>query len=161
MKFHIVAVGHRMPGWVEAGFEEYARRMPRESPILLKAIRPEPRGANGRAAAGQLDRALRAEAERLTAAIAPGSRIVALDERGQQLTTESFARTLGAWLQEGRDTAFVIGGADGLDPALKRSAHVMLSLSAMTLPHQLVRVLLAEQLYRAISLLHNHPYHRA
>jgi 23S rRNA (pseudouridine1915-N3)-methyltransferase len=161
VKFLIVAVGHRMPGWVEAGFDEYARRIPRDTPIVLKAVRPEPRSGSGPAAAGQIERALRAEGQRLSAAITPGSRIVALDERGQQFSTESFARSLAAWLGEGRDVAFLIGGADGLDPALKRSAHVMLSVSAMTLPHQLVRVVLAEQLYRALSLLHNHPYHRA
>lgn len=160
MKFLIHAVGHRMPGWVAAGFEEYARRMPREAPIVLKEIRPEPI-APGQTGTGAADRVRRVEGERLRSSLPAGCRIVALDERGQAHATEAFARIIGGWAQEGRDVAFVIGGAEGLDPTLKESAHLMLSLSPMTLPHQLVRVILAEQLYRAVSLLRNHPYHRA
>jgi 23S rRNA (pseudouridine1915-N3)-methyltransferase len=160
MKFVVCAVGHRMPSWVAAGFEEYARRMPRESPLLLREVRPEPPGA-GPGGAGAAERIRRLEAERLRAAVPVGARLVALDERGAGHDTQGFADLLAAWAQEGRDVAFLIGGAEGLDPGLRESAHVMLSLSAMTLPHQLVRVLLAEQLYRATSLLRGHPYHRA
>ena len=145
-----------MPAWVAAGFEEYARRMPRETPLILKEIRPEP--ASGSVSA---ERVRRAEAERLRNSLPPGCRMVALDEHGQGVRTESFAAMIEAWSHEGRDVAFLIGGAEGLQPALKQSAHLMLSLSAMTLPHQLVRIVLAEQLYRAVSLLRNHPYHRA
>lgn len=149
-----------MPAWVREGFEEYARRMPRHSPLQLVEIRPERRPA-GDLSPGQIDRMLKREGERLRAALPADAVSVALDERGQSDDTERFARRLEGWLQDGRDIAFLIGGADGLEPGLKRSAHLMLSLSAMTLPHQLVRVLLAEQLFRAVSILNNHPYHRA
>ena len=134
--------------------------MPRESPLQLLEIRPERRPA-GAATPGHVARMLKAEAERLRAVVPAGAFVVGLDERGHAYDTQRFARLLEGWLREGRDVAFLIGGADGLEPGLKRSAHLLLSLSAMTLPHQLVRVLLAEQLYRAASLLRNHPYHRA
>jgi 23S rRNA (pseudouridine1915-N3)-methyltransferase len=160
MKFLIHAVGHRMPAWVSAGFEEYERRMPRESTLVLKEIRPEAIAA-GQSSLAAVDRVRRIEGERLRSGLPAACRVVALDERGQVHSTEAFARLISGWAQEGRDVAFLIGGAEGLDPALKQSAHLMLSLSAMTLPHQLVRVILAEQLYRAVSLLRNHPYHRA
>jgi 23S rRNA (pseudouridine1915-N3)-methyltransferase len=160
MRLLMLAVGHRMPAWVGAGFEEYARRMPRGMPLQLVEIRPEARGS-GPTGPGQVDRMLRAEAERLRAATPAGAVGVALDERGAALTTAELSQQLEGWRQQGADVAFLIGGADGLDPRIKRSARLMLSLSAMTLPHQLVRVILAEQLYRAASLLHNHPYHRA
>ena len=149
-----------MPAWVRDGFEEYARRMPRHSPLQLVEIRPE-RRPTGDLSPGQIDRMLKLEGERLRAALPADAVSVALDERGQSDDTERFAHRLDGWLQDGRDIAFLIGGADGLEPGLKRSAHLMLSLSAMTLPHQLVRVLLAEQLFRAVSILNNHPYHRA
>jgi len=158
MRLLVLAVGHKMPAWVSAGFEDYARRMPREMPVELVEIRPQPRGS---ASAGQVARLLKAEGERLRAAIPAGAVCVALDEHGEAVSTEGLGRRLESWRQQGADVAFLIGGADGLDPDLKRSARLMLSLSAMTLPHQLVRVILAEQLYRAASLLHNHPYHRA
>jgi 23S rRNA (pseudouridine1915-N3)-methyltransferase len=160
LRLLVLAVGNRMPAWVSAGFEEYARRMPRESPLHLLEIRPERRPA-GDATLGHVARMLKSEAERLRAVVPAGAFVVGLDERGQSYDTQRFARLLEGWLREGRDVAFLIGGADGLEPGLKRSAHLLLSLSAMTLPHQLVRVLLAEQLYRAASLLRNHPYHRA
>jgi 23S rRNA (pseudouridine1915-N3)-methyltransferase len=149
-----------MPEWISAGFDEYARRMPRRSPLQLIEIRPERRPA-GNLSPGQIDRMLKSEAERVRTALPAGAVPVVLDERGQSPDTQGFARLLEGWLRDGRDIAFIIGGADGLEPGLKNSAHLMLSLSAMTLPHQLVRVLLAEQLYRAMSLLGNHPYHRA
>jgi 23S rRNA (pseudouridine1915-N3)-methyltransferase len=160
VKLHILAVGHRMPAWLQAGFEDYARRMPRDLPLQLREIRPQPRGA-GALSAAQTEAMLKAEGERLRAALPAGCRMVALDERGQTLDSARLARQLAQWMQDGRDVCFVIGGADGLDAGIKRSAHLMLSLSAMTLPHQLVRVILAEQLYRAASVLRNHPYHRA
>jgi 23S rRNA (pseudouridine1915-N3)-methyltransferase len=107
-----------------------------------------------------VDRILAAEGERILAAIPPGSVKVALDERGKAQTTAELARRLADWMQQGRDVAFLIGSADGLDRGLKAGADLLLALSAMTLPHALVRVLLAEQLYRAVSLNQNHPYHR-
>jgi 23S rRNA (pseudouridine1915-N3)-methyltransferase len=160
MRLLMLAVGHKMPAWVSAGVEEYARRMPRGLPLQLVELRPEPRGS-GPTGPGQVERVLKAEGERLQAAIPAGAVCVALDERGATLSTADLSQQLERWRQQGADVAFLIGGADGLDPQIKRSAQLMLSLSAMTLPHQLVRVILAEQLYRAASLLHNHPYHRA
>jgi 23S rRNA (pseudouridine1915-N3)-methyltransferase len=159
MRLLILAVGHRMPAWVGMAFEDYARRMPRDMVVRLIEIRPEPRGS-GRGGPVEIDRLLKLEAQRLRAAIPAGAITVALDQRGRALDTEAFARLIEHWRREGSDAAFLIGGADGLDAQLKRSARLMLSLSAMTLPHQLVRVVLVEQLYRAVSLLHGHPYHR-
>ncbi|HZP87885.1 MAG TPA: 23S rRNA (pseudouridine(1915)-N(3))-methyltransferase RlmH [Burkholderiales bacterium] len=160
MKFYVLAIGHRMPGWVAAGFEDYVRRMPPEMPIILREIRPEPRHAPSLSLAA-LQRIVRAEAGRLAMAQPSGSVLVALDERGKPYRTAQFAEAIGSWRNEGHDVAFAIGGADGLDEAFKRSAQLMLSLSPMTLPHQLVRVMLAEQIYRAVSILNKHPYHRA
>jgi 23S rRNA (pseudouridine1915-N3)-methyltransferase len=160
MKLIVLAVGQRAPGWMSAGFAEYARRMPREMPLRLVEIRPEPRHTPN-LSASQLERILRLEADRVRAATPPGALAVALDERGLSMTTAGLAQRMESWRQEGGDVAFLIGGADGLHPDLKQSAHLMLSLSAMTLPHHLVRVVLAEQLYRAVSILQGHPYHRA
>jgi 23S rRNA (pseudouridine1915-N3)-methyltransferase len=160
MRLLILAVGHKMPAWVSAGFDDYARRMPRDTPLQLVEVRPQPRGAAAGTPA-QVGRMLMLEAQRLRSTIPTGATRVALDEHGRPATTHELARLLEDWRRSGRDVAFLVGGADGLEPELKRSAHLMLSLSAMTLPHQLVRVLLAEQLYRAASLLQRHPYHRA
>jgi 23S rRNA (pseudouridine1915-N3)-methyltransferase len=148
-----------MPDWIAAGFEEYARRMPREAAMQLLEVRPEKRSANPAPASNA--KVMAAEAQRLRAALPAGCRTVALDERGKAITSVQLSRMLDSWLATGQDVAFLIGGADGLDPALKREASLVLSLSSMTLPHHLVRVVLAEQLYRAVSLLRNHPYHRA
>ena len=160
MKFLILAVGQRAPAWVSAGFEDYARRMPREMPLHLVEIRLEPRHSASPSPA-QIERVLTREADRLRAATPADSVTLALDEQGRALSTPGLAQLIATWRTEGRDVVFMIGGADGLAPQLKRSARLMLSLSAMTLPHQLVRVILAEQLYRAVSLLQGHPYHRA
>lgn len=154
MKLRIVALGHRMPAWVATGFDEYAKRMPRELPIELTELKPEPRD-RGKPVAHMLA----AEAVRIRAACA-GATVVALDERGAAWTTRDLAQRVARWQAEGADVAFVIGSADGLDAAVKRAAHATLALSAMTLPHGLVRVMLAEQLYRAASLNAGHPYHR-
>jgi 23S rRNA (pseudouridine1915-N3)-methyltransferase len=160
MRLLVLAVGHKMPAWVSMGFEDYARRMPRDTPLQLVEIRPQPR-TRGADTPAQIARMLKLEGQRLRAAIPAGATQVALDERGRTASTRDLARLLESWRRSGADVAFLVGGADGLEPELKRSAHLMLSLSAMTLPHQLVRVLLAEQLYRATSVLHGHPYHRA
>lgn len=159
MKLHIVAVGHKPPAWVAAGFEEYARRMPREARIEIAELKPGQRSRQTQSDAA-VTQILAAEKTRILAAIPSGCVKIALDERGKQLPTVELARRLAGWMQGGRDVAFMIGSADGLDEGLKQDADLLLSLSAMTLPHALVRVLLAEQLYRAISLIHNHPYHR-
>jgi 23S rRNA (pseudouridine1915-N3)-methyltransferase len=155
MKLHIIAVGLRMPGWVDAGFAEYAKRMPRHFPFGLVEIRPEPR--NSGKSVGQL---LAAEAARIGAAIPAGATRVVCDERGADLTTTQFAKRLQSWQDGGGDIAFLIGGPDGLDRSIKEGAQATIRLSGMTLPHGLARVLLAEQIYRAWSILQNHPYHR-
>lgn len=148
-----------MPAWVDAGFAEYARRMPREAAVELSEVKPERRGQNaGNRTAAQL---LAAERGRIEAALGTDCYTVALDEHGEQLTTAQLARSVRRWMESGHDAAFLIGGADGLDAGLKGSAEMLLALSAMTLPHGLARVVLAEQLYRAVSMLGNHPYHRA
>ncbi len=144
-----------MPGWVNEAFDEYTKRMPRGLPVELIEIRPEPRSAGK-----SIAQLFAAEAERIERAAPRGCMRVALDERGREFSTAQLARWLDAQRQDGRDTAFLLGGADGLAPAVKGGADLLLRLSAMTLPHGLARVLLAEQLYRASSILHNHPYHR-
>lgn len=155
MKFLLISVGHKVPDWVSSGFNEYAKRMPREARIELIEIKPEPR-ASGKTA----PQILAAEAQRISAALPPNCLSIALDERGAAWTTRQLSEKMGGWMHEGRDVAFIVGGADGLHDSIKSGAREMLALSAMTLPHAMVRVLLAEQLYRAHSLLHNHPYHR-
>jgi len=129
--------------------------MPREAAIALVEVKAEPRSEEP-----SPGRVMEAEAKRIAAAIPRGAIKVALDERGKTMTTRDLAGRIEGWQMEGRDVAFVIGGADGLADSVKRDADVMWSLSALTLPHGLVRVVLAEQLYRAYSLLRNHPYHR-
>jgi 23S rRNA (pseudouridine1915-N3)-methyltransferase len=156
MKLLVVAVGARMPGWIDEAFEEYAKRMPRGMKTELIEIRPEPRSGGK-----STERMTAAEAGRIERALPRGAFVVALDERGREMTTAELARWLDARRRDGRDLAFLIGGADGLAEETKRAAQATLRLSALTLPHGLARVLLAEQLYRAASILENHPYHRA
>jgi 23S rRNA (pseudouridine1915-N3)-methyltransferase len=159
LKLHILAIGHKPPAWVAAGYEDYARRMPREARIDLTEIKPAPRSRQA-PSTGATAQILATEKIRFLAATPPGCVRIALDERGKQFTTAELARKLAGWMQGGRDVAFMIGSADGLDPELKAGADLVLCLSAMTLPHAMVRVLLAEQLYRAMSMIQNHPYHR-
>ncbi len=154
MKLRVVALGHRMPDWVGAGWSDYARRLPPDFQLELVELKPEPRD-RGRPVA-QL---LAAEAVRIAAACR-GARVVALDERGQAWTTRALAERLARWRDDGETVAFVVGSADGLAATVKDGAAAVVSLSALTLPHGLVRVILAEQLYRATSLLAGHPYHR-
>lgn len=159
MKLRIVVVGHKPPDWVAAGFEDYSRRMPREARIELAEIKPAARSRQAQSAAS-IAQILASEKARILAAVPADSVKIALDERGKSLSTADLARKLAGWMQLGRDVSFMVGSADGLDPNLKKDADLLLSLSAMTLPHAMVRVMLAEQLYRAVSLLQNHPYHR-
>jgi 23S rRNA (pseudouridine1915-N3)-methyltransferase len=139
-----------MPAWVDAGFDEYAKRIA----LTLVELKPEPR-TQGKT----VTQLLAAEAVRIRAACA-GARMVVLDERGKPWTTRDLAAKLAQWKNDAQDVAFVIGSADGLDASLKREAAAMFSLSPLTLPHGLARVMIAEQLYRAISLNAGHPYHR-
>lgn len=155
MKLFVVSVGHKMPDWITAGFSEYTRRMPREAKIVLLEVKPEPR-TTGKTTA----QIMQAEAQRILAALPPSALCIALDEHGTQPTTVQLAAQMQEWMREGRDVAFIIGGADGLHESVRQAARQVMALSALTLPHAFVRVLLAEQLYRAHSLLHNHPYHR-
>ena len=155
MKLLILAVGNRMPSWIAEGFSEYAKRMPREAKIELVEIKPEAR-SSGKTAAQIMD----AEAQRIRTALPASALCIALDEHGATPTTKQLAQQMQDWMRQGRDVAFVIGGADGLHESIKHGARHLMALSALTLPHGMVRVLLAEQLYRAHSLLHNHPYHR-
>jgi 23S rRNA (pseudouridine1915-N3)-methyltransferase len=155
VRITLLAVGHKAPGWVQEGFNEYARRMPPEARLELVEIKPEERGA-GRG----VDRAKALEGSRLLAALPPGATLLALDERGKSVTTQGLSVMLSGWMRDGTHPAFAIGGADGLSDEVKARASKLVSLSALTLPHALVRVVLAEQLYRAWSILARHPYHR-
>ena len=154
MKLAVLAVGHRQPDWVNDGCAEYLKRMPRELPLSVSEIKPEPRGSKTR------EQLLAAEKARIREALPGSCRIVVLDEKGDDLTTLKLAKRLEAWMQDGRDVALLIGGADGLDEEFKQRADDKLRLSSLTLPHGLARLLLCEQLYRAVSVLKNHPYHR-
>lgn len=144
-----------MPAWVAAGFDEFARRMPRELPLQLVEVKAEPR-TTGKT----VDAMMAAEAARIEAALPPRCHRVILDERGADVTTKELARRLETWQAGGEDVALIVGGPDGLAAPLKASASERLRLSSLTLPHALVRPLLAEALYRAWSVLKNHPYHR-
>ncbi len=155
MRLLIVAVGQRVPDWAQTAWDDYAKRFPPELKIELKAIKTEPRTNNKNTAALMLS-----ERERIEAAIPKGTRIVILDERGKNTSTLQLAARLTQWQLGGTDVALVIGGPDGLDPELRKSAHETIRLSDLTLPHAMVRVLLIEQLYRAWSVNAGHPYHR-
>jgi 23S rRNA (pseudouridine1915-N3)-methyltransferase len=154
MRLGILAVGHKLPEWVAKGCAEYIKRMPRELPLSVVEIKPEPRGSKTR------EQLLASEKARLQPALQGFGRIVVLDERGADLTTLKLAQRLEAWMREGGDTAFIIGGADGIDDELKQRANDTIRLSSLTLPHAMARLVLCEQLYRAVSVVKNHPYHR-
>jgi 23S rRNA (pseudouridine1915-N3)-methyltransferase len=156
MQIALIAVGTKMPSWVQDGYAEYAKRMPAECRLQLVEI-PAP----ARSKSSDLKRAIREEGERMLKAIPRGAWVVALDVRGQMHTTESLSQALQKHLGQGRDLALLVGGADGLSSDCLQRADESWSLSRLTFPHPLVRVLLAEQLYRAYSLSKNHPYHRA
>jgi 23S rRNA (pseudouridine1915-N3)-methyltransferase len=155
MKIHIVAVGSRMPRWIEDGYAEYAGRMPKTARLTLSEVRPESR-TTGRT----VEQMMELEARRIESVLPADSERVALDERGREFSTREMANWLDRQIESSRDVAFMIGGPDGLASRLKSTAGLQMRLSAMTLPHGLARVLLAEQLYRAVSILQNHPYHR-
>ena len=155
MKLIVAAVGTRMPDWVTTAWQDYARRLPPDCALELRELRPEPR-RSGKTPAQMM----RAEAKRLMAGVPSQAITVALDERGHDLSTVDVSRNLEQWRSTGCDVVFFIGGPDGLDDALKHQATLRWRLSSMTLPHPLVRVVLAEQLYRAWAIMTNHPYHR-
>lgn len=155
MRIRIVAVGTKMPAWVDAAVDDYLRRLPPEWRVEWREVRAEARGASGDAL-GWMQR----EAVRIRAALPDGARMVALDEHGADDDSTAFAQRVRGWQRDARPVAIVIGGPDGLDRSLLAEAEERLRLSSLTLPHALVRVVLAEQLFRAWSIGSGHPYHR-
>jgi len=156
MRILLLAVGQKMPDWVEQGYKEYAQRMPAEARLELKEIAPGKRGKNA-----DIKRIVEDEGVRLKAAIPKSAHIVVLDVKGQSHNTEQLAQRLDTWMHAGQDICLLVGGPEGLSDTCRALAHEKWSLSSLTFPHPLVRVILAEQLYRAWSVLRNHPYHRA
>ncbi len=154
MKLSIVAVGHKMPAWIQTGVEEYVKRMPPEARIDLIELKPEDRASK------TVGKVLAAEALRIDAAVPPHAERIVLDERGTMVKTMELAGWLRGWMAEGISPCFMIGSADGLADDIKKHARRTIALSGCTLPHGLVRIMLVEQLYRAWSLTQNHPYHR-
>jgi 23S rRNA (pseudouridine1915-N3)-methyltransferase len=154
VRLRLVAVGTRMPGWVDEGFKEYAGRLPRECRLELREV-----ALGRRSRGGDPARAVADEGARLLAA-SEGCLRVCLDVRGTAVDTPGLARRLAGWLQEGQDVALLVGGPDGLAAPCLDAARWRWSLSPLTLPHGLVRVLVAEQFYRAWTVLSGHPYHR-
>ena len=154
MRAHLIAIGDRMPAWVQDGYAEYARRLARELPLQLVEISTKSRSRDAA-------RAVADEGTALLAAIPKAAHIVALDGRGKAWSSEELAAQLGRWRMLGKDLAFLIGGPDGLAAEVLERADQRWSLGPATLPHPLVRIVVAEQLYRAVSQLGNHPYHRA
>ena len=155
MKLKLIALGANQPAWVADGMQEYGKRFAADWPFELVEIKPEKRAVNR-----SIETVLAAEADRIRAQIPRQALTIVLDERGDQLTTRELSARMTAWAREAPSAAFVIGSADGLDATLKASADFRLGLSRLTLPHGLARIFLVEQLYRAVSLLSGHPYHR-
>lgn len=155
MQISLIAVGQRMPGWVTQGYEEYARRMPPECQLQLVEI-PLVKRSKGSDVARLIDK----EGEQMLAAIKKDSQVVAMEVTGRDWSTADLAGQLANWMQSGRNVALLVGGPEGLAPACQARAGQKWSLSRLTLPHPLVRIVVAEQLYRAMSILKNHPYHK-
>ena len=155
MRLAVIAIGRRGPRWQQEALADYLKRFPPEIRIDMKGIAPARRGANTPAAAVRS-----AEADKLRAAVPDGSLRIALDEHGRERSTQELARQLEGWRREGRDVAFLIGGADGLDAALLKEVDSIWSLSKLTLQHGMAKLVLVEQLYRAWTILSGHPYHR-
>ncbi|MDD5461422.1 MAG: 23S rRNA (pseudouridine(1915)-N(3))-methyltransferase RlmH [Methylococcales bacterium] len=155
MQINLISVGNRMPGWVQQGYDEYAKRLPRECELALKQIAPGKRSKNS-----DIARIVKDEGERMIAAVPQGAHIVMLDIPGKPWTTAELAQAMQRWQECGQDVALLVGGPEGLADKAKELARESWSLSRLTFPHPLVRIIIAEQLYRAWSILHNHPYHR-
>lgn len=156
MKARLIAVGERAPGWVSEGFSEYQKRLSHWLPLELVEIAPGIRGKGRDAAKAQFE-----EGQRVIAALPKNATVVLLEGRGKNHSSEQLAGRLESWRQQGRDLAFLIGGPEGHSPEVLAKADEQWSIGALTLPHMLVRLIVAEQIYRAASLLANHPYHRA
>ncbi len=155
MKIHLIAVGKKMPEWVNAGFSEFSKRMPPELQINLIEITPSTRNKST-----SIEKNIKEEGERIQSAIPDNSKLIVLDEKGKDFSSIALSKEMESWLPMGQDISIVIGGADGIDPVIKQQADEKWSLSSLTLPHALVRVVVAEQLYRAWSIMKGHPYHR-
>lgn len=155
MRIKIIAVGTKMPAWVETGYQEYAKRLPRDFSVQVVELPMGPRGKNA-----SVQKAIAKEGAQMAAAISSGDRVIALDVKGKPWSTEQLAQNLSNWRMEGENYSILIGGPDGLAPECLQLAHARWSLSALTLPHPLVRIVLIEQLYRAWTILNNHPYHK-
>lgn len=156
MKLQLLAVGQKMPAWVSDGFQNYAKRLPRECALHLNEIAPAIRTKNG-----QPDKWQQEEGQRLLKQIPDNHQVIALEVSGKSWSTEQLADEMRSWQADGRDISLLVGGPDGLSADCLARADKKWSLSALTLPHPLVRIVVAEQLYRAWSLINNHPYHRA
>lgn len=155
MNIRIIAIGNKMPAWVAEGYNEYSKRFPPSCTLELHEIPAEKRTKQA-----DIARITQREGEKILAAIKPNHRVIALDVLGKGWSTEQLAANLKTWQQDGRDIDLLIGGPDGLSEACLKKAETRWSLSPLTLPHPLVRILLAEQLYRAVTILQGHPYHR-
>lgn len=156
MQIHLIAIGEKMPAWVQQGYQEYAKRLPAECTLKLVEIPAGKRSKNA-----DIARIMRDETDHLLSAIPKGAHVVALEVGGRDWSTEQLADKLGDWMQSGQDIALLVGGPDGMTEQARKAADQLWSLSSLTLPHPLVRIVLAEQIYRAWSVLRNHPYHRA
>jgi len=155
MKIHLIAIGKKMPDWINSGYTEFSKRMPPELQINLIEITPSIRNKTT-----PIEKNIKEEGERIKSAIPTNSILIVLDEKGKNFSSIDLSRKMENWLPMGQDIALIIGGADGIDPEIKQQADEKWSLSSFTLPHALVRVVVAEQLYRAWSILKGHPYHR-
>ncbi|MDO9105976.1 MAG: 23S rRNA (pseudouridine(1915)-N(3))-methyltransferase RlmH [Methylovulum sp.] len=155
MQINLISIGNRMPGWVQQGYDEYAKRLPRECELVLKEIAAGKRSKNS-----DISRIVRDEGERMLAAIPVGAHVVTLDLPGKRWTTPELAHAMQGWRESGQAVALLVGGPEGLADSVRSLARESWSLSALTFPHPLVRIVVAEQLYRAWSILNNHPYHR-
>jgi len=155
MKIHLIAVGKKMPEWINTGYSEFSKRMPPELQINLIEITPSTRNKST-----SIEKNIKEEGERIQSAIPDNSKLIVLDEKGKDFSSIALSKEMESWLPMGQDISIVIGGADGIDPVIKQQADEKWSLSSLTLPHALVRVVVAEQLYRAWSIMKGHPYHR-
>ena len=155
MRIHLIAVGKKMPEWVNSGFSEFSKRMPPELQINLVEITPSVRNKTT-----PIEKSIKEEGKRIQSAIPSNSRLIVLDEKGKKFSSIELSKKMEEWFPQGQDIAIVIGGADGIDDRIKQQANETWSLSSFTLPHALVRVVVAEQLYRGWSILKGHPYHR-
>lgn len=155
MQIHLVAVGNRMPTWVTEGFQDYAKRLPRECELVLREIAPGKRGKNA-----DLARIREEEGERILASLSRDDQVIALEVGGKPWDTVQLSNQVKDWMRDGRRIALMVGGPEGLSDACRARANQLWSLSPLTLPHPIVRIIVAEQIYRAWSLINNHPYHR-